>query len=526
MEKEFELVLTPEEAVSERIIRQKVVRACGLKNTDKVFYKIIRRSIDARRTPLYRLRVIASTETAFGKTKTAFGETETPFEKSKTAFGQDVSSKERIIIVGAGPCGLFAALKLIEYGFKPVIVERGKPVEERKKDIAIIARNKELNENSNWCFGEGGAGTFSDGKLYTRSNKRGSISEVLETFVRFGAEESILIDAHAHIGTDKLSRIIKNIRKAITECGGEYHFNSKVVDFICKGERVCGVKLEQGEVLEGKAVVLASGHSARDIYELFYKHSWLIESKPFAMGVRVEHPQHLINCAQYHSKQYSRLLPAASYTLTHNIGSRGVFSFCMCPGGMIIPSSTERGSLVVNGMSSSSRSSAFGNSGIVVSVSEQDVPQYAKYGALSLMRFQESCERNMYINNQIAPAQRISDFVAGRSSRLLCRSSYPAGLESRNFGEILPKFISESLKEGFKAFDKKLRGFVSDNALMIGLESRTSSPVRIPRDRETMQHPQLRNLYPCGEGAGYAGGITSSAIDGINVAKMIARLEE
>ncbi len=519
MEKEFEVVLEPEELISDIRIKRKIAKGLGVKIGDLAYYKILRRSIDARREPLYRLRVIASTQMPKEKNKTAFWLTE-------TAFCTNVSAKEKIIIVGAGPCGLFAALKLIECGFKPVIVERGKPIEERKKDIAIIARGGELNENSNWCFGEGGAGTFSDGKLYTRSNKRGDIGEILETFVAFGADESILIDAHAHIGTDKLSRIIKNIRETITACGGEYHFNSKVVDFVRKGDSVCGVKLERGEVLEGKAVVLASGHSARDIYELFYRNSWLIESKPFAMGVRVEHSQHLINCAQYHSKNYSPLLPAASYTLTHNIGSRAVFSFCMCPGGMIIPSSTEKGSLVVNGMSSSLRNSPFANSGIVVSVSEKDVPQFAKYGVLSLMRFQESCEKNMYIDHQKAPAQRIGAFVVGRPSRSLCRSSYPAGLESRNFGEILPEFISQSLKEGFKAFDRKIRGFVSENALMIGLESRTSSPVRIPRDRETMQHPQLRNLYPCGEGAGYAGGITSSAIDGVHTKKKIAHIEE
>ena len=476
------------------------------------YFKILRRSIDSRGEPRYCLRILASTE----KKK----------EIVKAKKYHDVSKSERVVIVGAGPCGLFAALKLLECGLKPVIVERGKRIEDRKKDIALIARNEELNENSNWCFGEGGAGTFSDGKLYTRSNKRGNIEEVLETFVEFGADEDILIDAHAHIGTDKLSRIIKNIRNKITECGGEYHFNSKMVDLLVKDNSVYGVKLANGSTLEGKAVILACGHSARDIYKLFAEKSWLIESKPFALGVRVEHAQEFINRTQYHTDKYSKLLPAATYSLTHNIGDRGVFSFCMCPGGMVIPSSTERDCLVVNGMSSSLRNSPYANSGIVVSVSEKDVPEYLHYGALSLMRFQEKCEQKMYFDRQMAPAQRISDFVDKKTSTSLCDSSYPAGLRSADMSDLLPKFISNSLRQALVAFDKKMKGFVSKDALMIGLESRTSSPVRIPRDKDNLQHLQLKNLYPCGEGAGYAGGITSSAMDGINAAQKIACSEE
>lgn len=512
MEKELELRLKPHEALSQDCLKRRIASACRLKVQDLAYFKILRRSIDSRGEPRFCLRVFASTE----KRK----------EEVKAKIYHDVSKSERVVIVGAGPCGLFAALKLLEYGLKPVIVERGKPVEERKKDIALIARNEELNEESNWCFGEGGAGTFSDGKLYTRSNKRGNIGEVLETFVEFGADEDILIDAHAHIGTDKLSRIIKNIRNKITECGGEYHFNSKVVDLLVRDGSVYGVKTADGSTLEGKAVILACGHSARDVYKLFSEKSWLIESKPFAMGVRVEHAQEFINCTQYHTDKYSRLLPAATYSLAHNIGDRGVFSFCMCPGGMVIPSSTERDCLVVNGMSSSLRNSPYANSGIVVSVSEKDVPEYLHYGALSLMRFQEKCEQNMYSDRQVAPAQRISDFVAGKVSSSLCNSSYPAGLRSADMSDLLPKFISDSLMQGFVAFDKKMKGFVSNDALMIGLESRTSSPVRIPRDKDSLQHLQLKNLYPCGEGAGYAGGITSSAMDGINAAKKIAGSEE
>ena len=512
MEKEFELRLKPHEALSQDCLKRKIASACRLKVQDLAYFKILRRSIDSRGEPRYCLRILASTE----KKK----------EIVKAKKYHDVSKSERVIIVGAGPCGLFAALKLLECGLKPVIVERGQRIEDRKKDIALIARNAELNENSNWCFGEGGAGTFSDGKLYTRSNKRGNIGEVLETFVEFGADEDILIDAHAHIGTDKLSRIIKNIRNKITECGGEYHFNSKMVDLLVKDNSVYGVKLANGSTLEGKAVILACGHSARDIYKLFAEKSWLIESKPFALGVRVEHAQEFINRTQYHTDKYSKLLPAATYSLTHNIGDRGVFSFCMCPGGMVIPSSTERDCLVVNGMSSSLRNSPYANSGIVVSVSEKDVPEYLHYGALSLMRFQEKCEQKMYFDRQMAPAQRISDFVDKKASTSLCDSSYPAGLRSADMSDLLPKFISNSLRQALVAFDKKMKGFVSKDALMIGLESRTSSPVRIPRDKDNLQHLQLKNLYPCGEGAGYAGGITSSAMDGINAAQKIACSEE
>lgn len=512
MEKEFELRLKPHEALSQDCLKRKIASACRLKVQDLAYFKILRRSIDSRGEPRYCLRILASTE----KKK----------EIVKAKKYHDVSKSERVIIVGAGPCGLFAALKLLECGLKPVIVERGKRIEDRKKDIALIARNEELNENSNWCFGEGGAGTFSDGKLYTRSNKRGNIEEVLETFIEFGADEDILIDTHAHIGTDKLSRIIKNIRNKITECGGEYHFNSKMVDLLVKDNSVYGVKLANGSTLEGKAVILACGHSARDIYKLFAEKSWLIESKPFALGVRVEHAQEFINRTQYHTDKYSKLLPAATYSLTHNIGDRGVFSFCMCPGGMVIPSSTERDCLVVNGMSSSLRNSPYANSGIVVSVSEKDVPEYLHYGALSLMRFQEKCEQKMYFDRQMAPAQRISDFVDKKTSTSLCDSSYPAGLRSADMSDLLPKFISNSLRQALVAFDKKMKGFVSKDALMIGLESRTSSPVRIPRDKDNLQHLQLKNLYPCGEGAGYAGGITSSAMDGINAAQKIACSEE
>lgn len=508
MKETVEIEVNPLEFSDGERLKRIAAKKAGINPEDVACLRLLRKSLDARKNPVYRLRFLVSTDY----------EEERPIERNY----RDVSNADSVIIVGAGPCGLFAALTLLECGLKPVILERGRSVSERKKDIAMIARNVSFNEDSNWCFGEGGAGTFSDGKLYTRSNKKGSIEQVLETFVRHGADRSILTEAHPHIGTDRLSGIIKNIRHTITSCGGEYHFNSRVVDFIVRDGRVCGVRLASSETIEARAVILSAGHSARDVYELFHHRGWLLESKPFAMGVRVEHLQQMINRVQYNNSKYMSVLPPASYSLACNIGSRGVFSFCMCPGGMIIPSSTERNSLVVNGMSSSGRCSPFANSGIVVSVTEEDAAQYASYGALSLMKFQQQCEKTMYICNQTAPAQKISDFMNGRVSSRLNPSSYPSGLRSCNMNELLPDFVSASLKKGFALFDRKIKGFISSEAMLVGLESRTSSPVRIPRDGVTLQHPQLKNLYPCGEGAGYAGGITSSAMDGINTARRLA----
>lgn len=509
MERVIELTCPCDKFFIEGELKKQISSTCGIKPQD-LYYKILRKSIDARKRPVFQLKIQIS---------------DNPIEQIPIKRNyQDVTNAERVIVVGAGPCGLFAALKLIEKGLKPIIIERGKPVSERKRDIALIARNQELNEESNWCFGEGGAGTFSDGKLFTRSTKKGNINEVLETFVFHGADENILIESHPHIGTDKLSRIIKNIRQTILNCGGEYLFNTKVTDFIIKNNQICGVKTSSQTTIEAKAVILATGHSARDIYELFAKNNWAIEAKPFAMGVRVEHRQELINASQYNDKEIAKLLPAASYSLVHNVKNRGVFSFCMCPGGMIIPASTEKNSLVVNGMSSSNRGSAFANSGIVVSVNPQDVKEFSKQPSLSLMKFQQECEYKMYILNQKAPAQRISDFIRNKSSNTIGATSYPSGLYTCNMNDYLPKFITETLKEGFKVFDRRIKGFISNQATMIGLESRTSSPVRILRDKETLQHPQIAMLFPCGEGAGYAGGITSSAIDGVNAAEKIAQI--
>ncbi len=509
VERIIDTTIACEQFFVEGALRKQIASSCGIK-PQNLHYKILRKSIDARKRPTFCLKVLISDK---------------PIEKTPVKRNyQDVSNAERIIVVGAGPCGLFAALKLIEEGFKPIIIERGKPVSERKKDIAIIARNQELNEESNWCFGEGGAGTFSDGKLYTRSTKKGNINDILETFVYHGADENILVESHPHIGTDKLSRIIKNIRETILKCGGEYHFNTKVTDFLIKNNTIYGIKTSDNTSIEAKAVILATGHSARDIYYLFAERGWAIEAKPFAMGVRVEHSQELINTSQYHNKELASLLPPASYSLVHNVKNRGVFSFCMCPGGMIIPASTEKQTLVVNGMSASNRASAFANSGIVVSVTLQDVKEYSKQPALSLMKFQQECEQKMYIQNQVAPAQRISDFIKNKKSHNIGSTSYPSGLYACNMNEYLPKLVAENLAESFKVFDRRIKGFISNQATMIGLESRTSSPVRILRDKESLQHPQISMLFPCGEGAGYAGGITSSAIDGVNAAEKISQI--
>ena len=438
---------------------------------------------------------------------------------------------KKVIIVGAGPAGLFAALRCLELGMKPTIVERGKPVEDRKYDIARLTREQVVNPDSNWCFGEGGAGTYSDGKLYTRSTKRGDVGAVLRTFVAHGADPDIMLDAHAHIGTDRLSGIIANMRHTIEEHGGEYHFNSRVTDLIVKEGKVKGVQVVQGgqEVQDiiADAVILATGHSARDIYSMFHAHGWLLEAKPFALGVRVEHPQELINEIQYHGKGYSKYLPPAAYSLTTQVGNHGVFSFCMCPGGVIVPAATADGQQVVNGMSNSRRNSPYANSGIAVTVGLEDLPPAAKsINPLNLLDFQMQIEQRMFhaggdaIN---APCQRLVDFLQRKPSSRLNKTGYMGNVVSAPLHELLPPFVVDSLIQGFKDFDRKMHGFITEEASLLAVESRTSSPVRIPRDKETLQHPQLQGLYPCGEGAGYAGGIVSSALDGIRCAEAIIK---
>ncbi|MFN3316248.1 MAG: NAD(P)/FAD-dependent oxidoreductase, partial [Raineya sp.] len=447
----------------------------------------------------------------------------------------DVSKKPSVIVVGAGPAGLFAALRLIELGLKPIVIERGKDVQARRRDLAAINKEHIVNAESNYCFGEGGAGTYSDGKLYTRSTKRGDIRRVLEILVAHGANENILIEAHPHIGTNKLPKIVAELRQSILQAGGEVHFQTKVVDFIIQNHTIKGVitEKEQGqkEEFSGLAVILATGHSARDIFELLAQKNILIQNKPFALGVRIEHPQSIIDSIQYHCENRGKYLPAASYSLVEQISyegvQKGVFSFCMCPGGFIVPAATAQGEVVVNGMSPSRRDGKFANSGIVVAVDEQDWRAYSKNGNLAALAFQKSIEKvacQVAGNTQTAPAQRMIDFVNKKVSNSLLATSYQPGLASVEMREILPKAIAFRLQEGLKAFGKKMKGYLTNEAQIVGVESRTSSPVSIPRHKETFEHLSIKGLFPCGEGAGYAGGIMSAAIDGERCAEKVFEL--
>ncbi len=498
--------LTPEEYHSDDALRRKA----GAHEGEQA--RVVRRTLDCRRRNIVYHCTVEVVKGAEGLSSIS----------SISRLSRVSSSARAVVIVGAGPAGLFAALRCLQQGLRPVIVDRGKPVEERKYDIARLTREKVVDPDSNWCFGEGGAGTYSDGKLYTRSTKRGDVGEVLRLFVDHGADPDIMLDAHAHIGTDRLSGIIANMRRTIVEHGGEYHFGVRVEDLLVKEGRVRGVVAADGTKYEGDAVILATGHSARDIYELFHRRGWLLEAKPFALGVRVEHPQALINEIQYHGKGYSPLLPAAAYSLTTQACGHGVFSFCMCPGGVIVPAATAGGQQVVNGMSNSRRNSPYANSGIAVTVGLGDV---GGADALALLRFQQAVEGRVFeaAGGCIdAPAQRLVDFLRRRPSSRLNKSGYMGATVGAPLHEVLPPFVVESLIQGFKDFDRKMRGFVTDEAMLLAVESRTSSPVRIPRDRETLQHPQLAGLYPCGEGAGYAGGIVSSALDGIRCADAVS----
>jgi hypothetical protein len=518
--KQLQIDLTPEEYASPSAVRRAVAQAMGVREEELEPFRITRRSIDCRRRPLYHCIVEVGEDTNV---------LSLPF----TPIHSHSLPTKNILIVGAGPAGLFAALRALQLGMKPIIVERGKPVEERKKDIVSLVRTKEVNPDSNWCFGEGGAGTYSDGKLYTRSTKRGDVSQVLRLFVEHGADPDIMVDVHAHIGTDRLPAIIASMRKTIIEHGGEYHFNTRVTDLIVRDGRVCGVVTVDGDEIEADAVLFATGHSARDIYELFTRRGWLLEAKPFALGVRVEHPQELINEIQYHGKNYSKLLPPATYSLTTQVYStnqavrqssnqHGVFSFCMCPGGVIVPAATAAGQQVVNGMSNAARNSGFANSGIAVTVNLSDV---GGEGWNVLLDFQKAVEKKVFeaAGNTIdAPSQRLVDFLRRKPSSRLNKSNYMGHCVSAPLHEILPDFVVDCLIQGFKDFDRKMHGFITEEANLLAVESRTSSPVRIPRDKETLQHPQLAGLYPCGEGAGYAGGIVSSALDGIRCVEALA----
>ena len=510
--KEIEVTCKLGKELSADEIQSAAIKALGVSPKAKmqVKYRIMRRSIDARNDILYRYRI----------------EVYKPDEVMPEYILEDykdVSNAEPVIIIGAGPAGMFAALRLLMKGLKPVILERGKDVHQRKFDMAKLSREGLVNPDSNYCFGEGGAGTFSDGKLYTRSSKRGDIREVLHQLVRFGADPSILIDAHPHIGSDKLPIVVENIRKCIIEHGGEYHFDSRVTDIVKKGDGSFDVIVSSGLVYSSRKVILATGHSARDIYEMFDRKGWELQAKGFALGVRVEHPQSLINKIQYHGK-YQPYMPTAEYSFVTQVLDRGVFSFCMCPGGILVPAATASGELVLNGMSNSQRNSKWANAGVVVQIEPEDFPEYAQHGPLALLEFQKSVERKMfeYTGSLKAPAQRMMDFCRRIPSTGLPKTSYHPGAENAPLHELLPEHVSLRLKYAFPEIgNKKMHGYYTNDALLLGVESRTSSPVRIPRDLETLEHVQVAGLYPCGEGAGYAGGIVSSALDGINCAAKI-----
>ncbi len=507
MKREILLRLTPQEASEEKYYRPIIARELKVSPDKITAIHILKRSIDARKR-----QIIIQLQAEAWISETPPTETAQPFEYPH------VHHATPVVVVGAGPGGLFAALRLIELGLKPIVLERGKTVGDRKRDLAQLNRNNPVNPESNYAFGEGGAGTFSDGKLYTRSTKRGDFRKVLGVFLHHGAQSEIMIDAHPHIGTDRLPGVIKNMRETILASGGEVLFNTRVDDLLLEDQKVKGVVTQSGEKITGAAVILATGHSARDVYYFLNRKNIALEAKTWAMGVRVEHPQHLIDQIQYHSPEgRGEYLPAASYSLACQVEERGVYSFCMCPGGFIVPAMTDKNEMVVNGMSPSRRSSPFANSGIVVEIRPEDIGEFQNQGVLGGLEYQKELERLAFINGGngvIAPAQALADFVGGRLSFDLPETSYVPGTISSPMHFWLPDHIGQRLRKGFEQFGKQARGFITNDALVLGVESRTSSPVRIPRKNDTLQHIQIEGLFPCGEGAGYAGGIASSAIDG------------
>ena len=513
--KELQLRVNPKTAYTDSLLRQHIAQQENISVDDISLVKIVKRSIDARqRQVMVNLKV-----------RTYIGEQPENTSLISPIDYKPVCGSNQAIVVGAGPGGLFAALRLIELGIKPIVLERGKDVNERRKDLARISREGIVDENSNYCFGEGGAGAYSDGKLYTRSKKRGSVDRILAILHQHGASEDILVDAHPHIGTDKLPRVIENIRKTIIGCGGEVHFQTRVTELIIDGNRVNGVICADGSRFDGP-VILATGHSARDVYRMLKEQCVKIEPKGIAVGVRLEHPQLLIDQIQYHSPEgRGNYLPAAEYSFVTQVDGRGVYSFCMCPGGFIVPAASGPNQLVVNGMSPSNRGTKWANSGMVVEVRPEDLTHYDANDPLCVMHFQEDLERKCFEaadGTQCAGAQLMLDFVQGKDSKDLPRTSYAPGIKPSRLDKWLPRVISNRLRKGFEVFGRYARGFLTNEAIIIGVETRTSSPVRIPRMPIDMRHIEIENLFPCGEGAGYAGGIVSAAIDGERCAEALA----
>lgn len=514
MIKEITLRVSPEIAATPQLLEKKVSGVAGCKVND---WKIVRRSVDARKRDII---INLTVRLACDDDMTV------PSGYSPVQFPDVRDARHSVVIVGAGPAGLFAALKCIALGMRPIVLERGKDVDSRRLDIAELNRQRRINPESNYCFGEGGAGTFSDGKLFTRSKKRGNPVEVLSLLVQHGADENILIDAHPHIGSDRLPGIMKNIRQTIIEHGGEVRFQTRADSIIIEDKEVRGVLTSDGEEIKTDSVILATGHSARDVYRNLHRDGVRLEAKGLAVGVRLEHPQQLIDRIQYHNPSGRGLwLPAAEYSFVTQVDGRGVYSFCMCPGGVVVPAGSGPEELVVNGMSASARSSVWANSGMVVEIHPGDFPEYADRGVFEMLDFVEDLEKDFYHKSHdsiTAPAQRMTDFVDGKESKTIPPSSYLPGLYEARMDLLLPPFIARRLQKGFIEFGRKAKGFLSKDAVLIGLESRTSSPVRIPRDKETLCHTDIKGLYPAGEGAGYAGGIVSAAIDGMRCANQIA----
>ncbi len=515
MPKELLLQVTPEIAANESLLKDHLSKQIKVSTQEIQHVSILKRSIDARQKAIkINLKVLIYLK----------GE---PFQETKIELPiyKDVSNAQEVIVVGAGPAGLFAALQLIELGLKPIVLERGKDVRGRRRDLKAINREHIVNEDSNYCFGEGGAGTYSDGKLYTRSKKRGDVTRILELLVAFGASEDILVEAHPHIGTNKLPKIIEDIRNKIREFGGQVLFETRVDDILVKNNEVEGIVTQNGDKIHANKLILATGHSARDIFELLDKKKILIEAKPFALGVRAEHAQELIDSIQYSCDFRGEHLPPAPYSIVKQVNGRGMYSFCMCPGGVIAPCATSPGEVVTNGWSPSKRDQSTANSGIVVELKLEDFKPFAKFGALAGMEFQKSIEQKAWHlagETQKVPAQRMIDFTKSKVSADIPKTSYVPGTTSVELGQVFPGFLTQIMRQGFQEFGKSMRGYLTNEAILHAPESRTSSPVRIPRDPMTLEHLQIKGLYPCGEGAGYAGGIISAAIDGEKCALMIA----